>query len=241
MAVSFVAAGTAATGSQDDLTPALPTGHALNDVLILVAVQWGTTTPGMVTGGWTSFASGIADSTTDNVAFNVLYKMDGGSETAPTVDFTADLNFTTIAQIAAFRGVDTGDPIGEVGTVFTDTSTASATIGPITAVTPGRVDGAVVVFGAKGNNWADSVNLLTGDSLTWVEIGEPDPSGGNNAGAVWDYALFGSIPTLTSKTFTTISATSDARGGVMFVVQAPGAAAAGPPSLVMAPYREPRG
>lgn len=137
---------------------------------------------------------------------------------------------TVIAQIAAFSGTHATTPIDVIGSVLSSTG---SDIGPIPAITPGYADGAVVVFGDRSDDWT-SVATLSGDSLTWNEIGEPDSTSGADGGMVWDYALYSAIPTLTDKTFTVTGGLSDITHGLMFSIRPPDVAFTGIPYLVTA-------
>ena len=141
---------------------------------------------------------------------------------APAITVTAG---AVIAQVAAFRGVDLTNPI-DLTTERTESARAATNIGPITGITPTSPKSAVVVVGGRGDDWT-SVATLSGDSLTWNEIGEPDDAT-NALGLVWDYAIQAGNPTaVTAKTFT-VTGGSGVWRGRMFAVRA--SATASPPT-----------
>jgi hypothetical protein len=97
--ISFVAAGTAATGNNASVAPALPAGVAAGDLLLAVASIRNSGT-GTVTGatGWAHVS--------DFGNLSVLGRYYTTGLTAPTITFAGGVaNADTIARIVALRGV----------------------------------------------------------------------------------------------------------------------------------------
>lgn len=184
MAVSYVGAGAAsATNGGSNPAPTLPAGLAAGDLMLLFVFTRHTgvgfvTTPN----GWSSLRNNVTTSGLLAV-FSRVYQ---GGDSAPTVTLNGHTGGasgdTAIAQIAAFRGSD-GVPIPSL--IFDNASQAD--IGPI-GIPDIDKDGAIVVVGGKRDDWT-SVDVLSGDGLTWAEIGETPSTSGADAGIVWDYAL----------------------------------------------------
>ena len=210
-AITFVAAGTASATDAATPAPALPAGIAEGDLLI-AAFYSREVTDGVVQGvsGWNQVfqhrdAGGILG------VWSKIYKTGDLAITWLLSGFAAGDD--CIAQIAAYRNagnVQLATPIVLNG--------ALEDIGPIPGCTlpPREV---VIVLGGKLDDWT-SVAALSGDNLTWAEIGEPDTTTGTDAGMVWDYAINGNITTVvTVKTFDVTGGTSVAGKGCMLRVQ----------------------
>src|SRR3990167_3527026 len=115
MAVAFRAAGAVAAGV-GAITPALPTGHTLNDILLLY-VETSCQTPPATwpPTGWAetpdspqATPSVNAGAAAANTQLHVLWKRHDGSESAPTV---GDSGNHTQGVIVAYSGcVTSGDP-----------------------------------------------------------------------------------------------------------------------------------
>jgi hypothetical protein len=114
MAISFVAAGAVATGTNP--TVAVPTGYATDDFLVLaVAANAAVTTPA----GWTLIGSQI---TTPRI---YLYrKFATSSESSVTVTVAST---TAVGVMLAYRGVNTTDTIS-TGRTATSTTIATNTL-----------------------------------------------------------------------------------------------------------------
>jgi hypothetical protein len=232
MAITFVGVGTNSENNNADGTPTLPTGWAAGDLLIVLAFLRGLNTdtnPSGLVGigsGYTALKNFVHSADSPKPRLAVYYKIAGASESDPVVDITpmgASGN-SVIAQVAAFRGVNQSTPIDVTGA---DSENASAqNIGAITGITATASDGAVIVVGGKCDDWnGGSVDLLTGDSLTWNEIGEPWTQLGQDAGIVWDYAIWsGSAPTVSNKTFTVTGGAANKGLGAMFSIKPAGGA-----------------
>lgn len=126
MAISFVAAGTFASGTTT-AAPGLPAGVAAGDLLILavetanVAVAtpagWNVATSSPVSTGPANTAGGIR--------LSVFWRFFQTGDTAPSVSATGADH--TTARIHAFRGVDSATPFDGV-TPTTSTAAASTTL-----------------------------------------------------------------------------------------------------------------
>jgi len=223
LAISYVGVGTAATsagGTTGSVTPTLPSGLQANDLMIIMVTGRGNHSFATPTGWTQKFQEQLYP--TDNLhKLAIFYKFYVAGDGNPVVSWTGGgTNQTVIAQVFAFRGVDTTNPIPDLGP---NSGNASAqNIGPITGFTPTGAgnDGCVIVIGHKADDWT-SVATLTGDGLTWNEIAEPDTTSGNDAGQVYDYALYsGSPPTITAKTFTVTGGAANTGAGKMISLKA---------------------
>lgn len=211
-APTFVAAG--AAGSSDGGTsPAstLPAGLAVDDLLVCVFYSREVTdgTVDILANGW----SQVVNDRSSGGLLAVWTKRYRTGDAAPTFLLGGHAGGVggddAITQIAAWRNVVRARPISVV-----KTNTVVADIGPIAAseLKPNNV---VVVIGGKLDDWT-SVAVLSGDGLTWAEIGEPDTTAGADAGMVWDYAINGvTITTVTAKSFVVTGGVAAASKGVM--------------------------
>jgi len=197
--ITFIGAGAGASANNASVSPALPSGFQANDLLLCFASARGNGTLGTPT-GWTQLFQ-VAHSSSGINKIALFYKIAVGGDANPTVTYTGGASgHTVIAQCCAFRGVDPSSPFDVIGA--TSSNASQANIGPISGITPTVEDACVIVMGHKADDWT-SVATLSGDGLTWVEIGEPDSDLGNDAGEVWDYAIISGSPiTITNKTFT---------------------------------------
>jgi hypothetical protein len=212
-AISYVGAGTAASGDNPaTLTPTLPSGLQTNDLMLIYASARGGGTLGVSTSGWSQrWQLSHTSSGINKIA--LFYKFYSAGDGNPTVTYSGgSFGHTVIAQVSAFRGVNTTSPFDVQGATWSGSS--GANIGPITGITTGSTGKCILVFGHRADDWT-SVATLTGDSITWAEIGEPDSTSGNDAGEVWDYALCNPATTVTAKTFTVTGGSSQTRLGVM--------------------------
>jgi hypothetical protein len=214
-AITFVGAGTSSSTNGAAPTPALPSNLQDGDLMIAYfysrEVTDGTVS---ISAGWTE----VYNERTSGGLLAAWYRVYQAGDVAPTFTLGGHVSAnsggdTAGAQIAAWRGVDTADPIDVTGTIATNA--AQQNIGPISGITVDASD-TVIVMGGKTDDWS-SVATLSGDSLTWAEIGEPDSTSGADAGLVWDYAINGASQTpVTDKTFTVTGGATAAGKGVMF-------------------------
>lgn len=111
MAIAYRSSGTLAAGAvapvnprtDSDLVISLPSGHAAGD-LLLMDVSQGVTTTLPVPSGWT-LAIGHSWTGTGTRYSALMWKWDGGSESNPTVVYTAGLTGGCWGVIHAFSGV----------------------------------------------------------------------------------------------------------------------------------------
>ena len=201
MAITLVAAGSASTANYNTVTPGLPAGIQAGDVLLCFAFIRNRAATLSIDQGWSTH--GNYPHTSQAGRIYVFYKVAGASETGPTVTPGGGSSSNdVIAQIAAFRGVDTSTPF-DTSLAGTSSSSTATGIGPIGGFTPAGADACVLVLGAKIDDFASTVDTLTQAGQTFVEIGEPDSTAGNDAGIVWDYAIIaGAAVEITAKTFT---------------------------------------
>jgi hypothetical protein len=171
-AITYVAAGAAATGNNTSITPAFPAGLVAGDLLVTLASirNSGTGTVNTPT-GWTVLA------TSGNVA--LLGRRYVAGDVAQLITFTGGAaNADTLAQTIALRRAAL--PPVTVAAVLNGSGQNIAY--PAAAVT---VDGAVILrAGWKQDDWT-SVATLAGAT----EIGEPISTAGSDAGQVWDYLI----------------------------------------------------
>jgi PGF-pre-PGF domain-containing protein len=221
-AITYVDVGVVSTGSGDgDLTPALPNGLQTDDVMIVYYYTRGTGGSVSISAGWTPLY--VNSDSSGGLA--VWYRFYQNGDSAPTITSSGLVSTgnpngrdDAIAQVAAWRGISTGDPIDALGTVSTNASQQN--IGAISGITI-AADSVVIVLGGKRDDWT-SVATLSGDSLTWAEVGEPDSTAGGDAGIVWDYAINGAAQkAITTKTFTVTGGANAAGKGVMFSLRVP--------------------
>ena len=129
---------------------------------------------------------------------------------APAV--TAPARAASSPRSLHFAAVDSTNPT-EIGSVSLS-GDAATNIGPITGLTPSAPKSAVLAIAGRGDDWT-SVATLSGDSLTWAEIGEPDDAT-RAIGLVWDYAIQPAAPTaVTAKTFTVTGGSGVWRGWLL--------------------------
>jgi hypothetical protein len=210
--ITFVGVGTAAAKNNVSVTPTLPSGLQVGDLMLCFASARGNGTLGTPTGWTQKWQLAHASSGINNAA--LFYRFYQAGDGDPTVTYTGGASgHTVIAQVCAFRGVDPANPFDVQGA--TSSNASQANIGPISGITTGANGKCVIVFGHRADDWT-SVATLSGDGLTWNEIGEPDSTLGNDAGEVWDYAISttGSI-TITNKTFTVTGGSANTGMGVM--------------------------
>jgi hypothetical protein len=221
MAITFVGAGTAAFGNNADVTPTLHANTAAGDLIVVLTVLRGeNATAGAMTlnavgSGYTELFNFTHSTGSPRPRLAGHWKIAGAGEADPLVDIAPLATGATVgAQCATFRGINTADPIDAIG--GNDENASQQDIGPIIGFTPAANDGAIIVVGGKCDDWT-SVDLLTGDGLTWVEIGEPDSILGQDEGLVWDHAIWvGAPPTITNKTFTVTGGAANKGLGTMF-------------------------
>lgn len=228
--ISYVGVGTQSNlVTTGNLTPGLPSGLAVDDLMvatIYMALGSGNVT---IPTGWTQIAAPVGGGGKTRVATRFYQSGDA----APSIAITA-AGEGGIAQIAAFRGIDKATPIDVTGTTASGSGT-DVNVGPIPGITPSVAKALVLVTASRSSDFS-GVATLTGDSLTWNEIAEAhSATPGNGLGIIWDYAIFAGNPTaVTAKTFTMPSGTGTWAG--VMVAFRPGGAPA-PSSARQAKFR----
>ena len=210
--VTFVAAGaSSATDGGGPPTPGLPAGIAEGDLMVCAFYSREVTDGGVTprTPGW---AQVLSDRSAGGL-LAVFAKNYQSGDAALTFVLTGHVGGAAgndcLAQIAAWRNADSAVQLSMLRT-----TPAAVDIGTIDGVTlnPREV---VLVIGGKLDDWT-SVAVLSGNGLTWAEIGEPDSTAGADAGMVWDYAINGDTETLvTAKSFVVTGGTAVQGKGVM--------------------------
>lgn len=223
MAITFVASGTTSSTSGTAPTPGLPAGLNDNDLMVLFffSRHTGSGTMSVSTSGWQK----IFNQVTPFGTLSVYWKLRVTGDVAPTISIsgytTGAAGDDSLAHIAAFRGVDVSSPWGTSALTVNNGYTSQQDIGAITGLSL-LAGNAVLVLGGKLDDWT-SVATLTGDGLTWNEIGDFSSTAGNDAGAVWDYAInAGSTVTVTSKTFVVTGGVVANSRGLMLQINASG-------------------
>jgi hypothetical protein len=160
MAIAFRAVGAlAGADSGNVIGPALPAGHAANDILVVWAVQHDNVASTI--SGYTLIASQTNGA---NMTTRIFAKRDGGSESNPSITHAAGGQI--IAMCAAYSGVDPGLAIAVPGSgsVFRDAQSATGTgvgAGTITATAPALT------------------GVVSGDMRLWIgSRDQADTSGG---------------------------------------------------------------
>jgi hypothetical protein len=180
--VTFVGVGTAATANNAGVTPGLPAGVAVGDVVFIFASirNSGTGTVILPT-SWTSLA------TFGNC--RLMARVYDGIWTMPVVGFLNGVaNADTIAQSCAFRNVSLSD-ILSVSTLNGSAQNVSA----LGAAGSGLADKDTLTLclGWKQDDWTsvDAQPNTLGTRL--IELQEAVATAGDDAAQVWNYAIRG--------------------------------------------------
>lgn len=180
--------GAVAVGSNTSVVPALPTGWAAGDLLLIAAAIRNSGTGTVDTpAGWFNLV------TTGN--FTLLGQIAQSDSAAPTVTFTGGvLNATTQAQCFAFRGAH--HSIGSV--VAASATQLNGSTGNVAypALTVPQDGCAVVVLGWKQDDWT-SVAQLSG----FTEISDSPTVTGDDAGLVIDYVIQTTLANISASSF----------------------------------------
>lgn len=187
MTQTFVAAGAVSTGNNPaSLTPAMPAGLAAKDVAIVFATIRSVTASISGVAGWTLLGA-LA-----NIA--VYGKVVAAGEAAPVVTFTGGAaGDDATAQVAAWRG---SEPYVE-GILFA----AQANVSAQNVAFPGLTvpaDGHVVIVGG----WKQDDSTGWAALASYTEIGESNPTAGNDASMAWDYRIETTATNLVAGSFT---------------------------------------
>lgn len=223
MPITFVAAGAKAEAASGNITPALPTGWAADDILIVVCTQKDNVVS-TITAGWTIF--GAANNGTACRSL-IAWKRAVGGETAPTITHTA--GNAIVGAIAAFRGcITTGDPAEVKGTPRANASSATVTAD---AITPLTADSMLCFAAHPGDNGTQSAWSGTNPTFGTPAF-DVNTALGLDAAAALNYGIKTDTTTTGSRTCTTSLATENI--GTLFTLKPPAAAAgrARPPVVV---------
>lgn len=215
MAITFVAAAAGVGTNGSAPAPTLPAGLVDGDTMVCMFYSRDSADGTVaISAGWEP----VVNNRTTGGLLGVWWRTYVTGDTAPTLTLTGhttgNSGETALARIAAWRGCDATAPIGTVGVV--STNAAQLNIGPISGISLGAGK-ALVVLGGKLDDFT-SIAALSGDGLTWGDIGAWEATQGADASAAWNYAVndTGSTVTVTAKTFTVSGGTSVAGKGVMF-------------------------
>jgi hypothetical protein len=170
--ITYVGAGSAASGNNSSLGPALPAGLVDGDLLLCPASIRNSGAGTVNTPpGWTALA------TSGNVT--LLGRRYVAGDGGPLVTFTGGVaNADTIAQIAAWRNAEL---VPIVTNPQLNGSAQNIAYPAVTITGDGRL---VLVVGWKADDWT-SVAALAG----MAEVGETVSTAGDDAGLVWDYQI----------------------------------------------------
>lgn len=175
-AISFVAAGTASTGSSGSRTPGAPAGIVAGDLVLISAStrNSGTGTVNTPT-DWTVMG------TSGN--FTVFGRIYNGVWSMPTITYTSgSANEDTIAQSAAFRNAALDPAVGAA----TGLNSSAQNVAHPALIVPAD-DLLIVAAGWKQDDYT-SVAALSAPA-TWSEIQEASSTAGNDASQIWNYLI----------------------------------------------------
>lgn len=204
--LQFVSVGADDTDNNASVTPGLPAGHAEDDALLLFAsIRNSGTGTVDAPAGYSSVLE------TGNV--RLLSKVDGGSESAPTVTFTGGAaGADTGAQLLALRGADP-----DTAQVATQLNSSAQNIEvPALTLTDTWHGGAVLYLGWKQDDWT-SVALATG-----TEADEFTSTTGSDMGMVWNWRILDpdvEFSDLSTVTFTVTGGSSAISRGAVAAFQ----------------------
>lgn len=209
--ITFVAAGTASTGSSGSRTPGAPAGIASGDLVFIFAStrNSGTGIPD-TPANWYRFP--VFDANANCQIFGRIYD---GVWTMPTVTYTGGAaNEDTIAQPFAFRG-----KFADLTKVFLKSASRLNSVAAQDIITPGvsitdLPDNLMALYlGWKQDDYT-SVATPSG----WTEGQEASSTAGNDASQIWGYRQSTSKPaagSLQPAIAVTGGATAISRGAVM--------------------------
>lgn len=186
MTQTFVAAGAVSTGNNPaTLTPAMPAGLAAKDVAVCFAtIRSVTATPSVA--GWVTLGT--------QANIGVFAKVCAAGEPSPVVTFTGGAaGDDATAQVAAWRG---SEPYAE-GILFSAQTNVSAQNVAYPSLLVGA-DGHVVVVGG----WKQDDSTGWAPIASYTEIGESNPTAGNDASMAWDYRIETAAANLAAGSFT---------------------------------------
>lgn len=171
-AITFVAAGVAATANNTSVMPAHPAGLIVGDLKVtLASIRNSGTGSVNVPTGWTLMRA------FGNMA--LLGRRHVSGDTAPTVTFAGGVaNADTLAQMAAFRRAELVPVTGA------DQLNSSAQNVGFPALTM-PVDSLLAIVAAWKQDDTSGVTPIAG----MAEIGEANSTAGDDASQAWDYVI----------------------------------------------------
>jgi len=127
---TYVGAGSQSAATSGSVTPAMPTGVATGDLLIMLVE---TSDPSVtISSGWEPAPDSPVTGTTFATTLSVYYQWYSGSTPARTVSAASD---HVLARIAAFRGLNkSGNPFNLTASTIGDTTNAFVAPGGTTTV-----------------------------------------------------------------------------------------------------------
>lgn len=186
-AIAFRALSATTKVASGNMLMGFPTGHVLNDILMVFTNQQDNIVCSLSTAGWTNIAAGTGNNGT-NDRCELWAKRDNGAESAPTI--THALGGVSNAVMAAFSGVDSSLTISTgTGSVFRDvvkatgTSTTSYSAPANTGVVAG--DMGVTFFEFTNNDTSGSTLNNFGTVSGWTE----DRDDCSSLGGAWASAF----------------------------------------------------
>lgn len=203
-AITYVAAGTVNHANNASVTPGLPAGRAVGDLLLtLVAIRNSGTGVPVVPSGQTLMLD----------LGNVMLLGRIATATAadqPTITFSDGVaGADTSAQQAAFRGAFS-DP-SEVLVVHNSLLNASAQDIAYPALNVRLANNLIIYLAWKQDDWTSVTSPGT-------EIGEPDTTTGNDQGIVWAYSIQTTATDIAAGSFVvTGGASAISRGAVVAI------------------------
>lgn len=225
MAIGALVGGTASNSVGGSTTPGLPAGVVDGDLLVLIdrvvdaTRALGAAVPG-APAGWTQKTTYVSTGSADS-RITLYYRRWASGVTAPTITYAGGASAAHVSRIYRVPGaVTSGDPTDFLGSGATWAASASA--GPIPGGVASADGGAVLVMAVRedaSSATPTTANLLTGDSLSWVELTDDDFNDGDDSWSVTDYALVPTARTITSKTFTLATSPGNFAGtGIMWAL-----------------------
>jgi hypothetical protein len=234
MAISFVNAG--ASSESNNPTLGQPASIAAADLLLIFNSTRGGGTVSTPT-DYDEQAKHASSSGINNIA---LYKKIAvGDETTIGLT-TSGGDGPALSQTCAIRGVDTVTPFVEATTPSENASAED--IGPISGLTIAAGNAVLVLAhradNASTNTPGTSVGALSGDGLTWTQIGQHSSGIGADGCMGWYLGInnTGSPVVVTSKTVD-VTGGSQAGYGMMLELQAAGGGGTPVAPRAMAHYR----
>lgn len=184
MAVTFVAISGATIVASGDITLSEPAGVAEGDLLV-ACIAYRSTAAFTLPSGWslvaTQQSSGNTSTTTSSSVGSGLmaYIVRGGS--APSLTFTRSSGDVAIGRIAAYRGVDRGNPY-DTGSANTLSSNATLVTAP--GITTAADDELLVMACCYSDNTSSSLQRAATEPLqsSWHERADSNTSTGADTG-----------------------------------------------------------